>query len=498
MAIFKKSFTKPLPGGAEVFVHGGQRLARWVDRHGRKRTARITTGRDGTERVLLVTTTHTVRFRDAGGVVRQVSSRCRSKDAARAIQSDLCHRVELVRAGVLSAEEEAVAAHSSTRITVHVENYIRHVALRACPEHVGNTTRLLKRVVDECGFQRLSDMQASPLENWLTLRRSEGMGARTLNTYRDSISSFAAWCIANNRLTNNPFVKVPKADAKAGCRRRRRAMSEDEIGRLLKVAQLRPLAEYGRRTEKANLDHAPAKRSNWIRCPLSFEGIEDAADRGRLALSESPGYSRMLKQRGRERALIYKMLILTGLRRGELASLTVGQVVLEGDAPHLVLDAADEKNRKGATIPLRKDLAADVRSFLRERPTDLRLPTASGPRASDKLFDVPRSLVRVLDRDMAAAGIPKVDDRGRVLDVHALRTTFGTLLSRAGVSLRTAQAVMRHSDPRLTANVYTDPVLLDVAGAVQALPTIPLDTGTGNGTLNNQAGDAVNAVAKPA
>ena len=61
--------------------------------------------------------------------------------------------------------------------------------------------------------------------------------------------------------------------------------------------------------------------------------------------------------------------------------------------------------------------------------------------------------------------------------MHALRTTFGTLLSRGGVPLRTAQAAMRHSDPKLTANVYTDPKLLDVHGALDALPSLPLDAG---------------------
>jgi hypothetical protein len=35
---------------------------------------------------------------------------------------------------------------------------------------------------------------------------------------------------------------------------------------------------------------------------------------------------------------------------------------------------------------------------------------------------------------------------------------------------------MRHSDPSLTANVYTDPRLLDVAGAMDALPLLPLYT----------------------
>jgi Phage integrase family len=79
-----------------------------------------------------------------------------------------------------------------------------------------------------------------------------------------------------------------------------------------------------------------------------------------------------------------------------------------------------------------------------------------------------------LNRDLKAAGIPKRDDRGRVIDVHAMRTTFGTLLSKGGVPLRTAQAAMRHSDPSLTANVYTDPRLLDVGAALNALPALPL------------------------
>ena len=48
------------------------------------------------------------------------------------------------------------------------------------------------------------------------------------------------------------------------------------------------------------------------------------------------------------------------------------------------------------------------------------------------------------------------------------------LLSKAGVPLRTAQAAMRHNDPSLTANVYTDPKLLDAAGAVASLPDLPL------------------------
>jgi len=42
-------------------------------------------------------------------------------------------------------------------------------------------------------------------------------------------------------------------------------------------------------------------------------------------------------------------------------------------------------------------------------------------------------------------------------------------------SPRTAQHAMRHSDMRLTMNVYTDPRLLDIAGAVDALPMLLID-----------------------
>ena len=40
-------------------------------------------------------------------------------------------------------------------------------------------------------------------------------------------------------------------------------------------------------------------------------------------------------------------------------------------------------------------------------------------------------------------------------------------LSKNGVAPRTARAAMRHSSLNLTMNVYTDPGLLDVTGAVE-------------------------------
>ena len=133
--------------------------------------------------------------------------------------------------------------------------------------------------------------------------------------------------------------------------------------------------------------------------------------------------------------------------------------------PFVTLNAADEKNRQGSTIPLRADLANDLKEWLSDtpRPNSLRLCDCKATDDSKRpLFTVPAGLVRILNRDLRTAGIAKRDECGRTIDVHALRTSFGTLLSKGGVTPRTAQATMRHSKIDLTMNVYTDPKLLDV------------------------------------
>ena len=159
----------------------------------------------------------------------------------------------------------------------------------------------------------------------------------------------------------------------------------------------------------------------------------------------------------------------------------LGQIEFTAPVAYAVLNPADEKNRKGSSIPLRADLAAELSSWLEERLHELqeqarrkRKPIPARLPAPTRLFNIPSGLTRIFDRDLAVAGIPKRDERNRVVDVHALRVTFGTHLCAAGVPLRTAQAAMRHSKPELTANVYTDPRLLDVAGAINSLPALAL------------------------
>ncbi len=69
----------------------------------------------------------------------------------------------------------------------------------------------------------------------------------------------------------------------------------------------------------------------------------------------------------------------------------------------------------------------------------------------------------VTDAQTGKTRIDKTYADGRTLDVHCLRHTFATLLSKSGVVPRMAQELMRHSDIRLTMNVYTYPQLIDTA-----------------------------------
>jgi hypothetical protein len=65
-----------------------------------------------------------------------------------------------------------------------------------------------------------------------------------------------------------------------------------------------------------------------------------------------------------------------------------------------------------------------------------------------------------------------------VVDFHALRATYITLLVKGGASVKVAQELARHSDPKLTMNVYTKLGVHDLTGALDALPSLTGDEPT--------------------
>ena len=423
----------------------------------------MTIGRNGSDRIVTTAATYTAKYRDGAGIVREIATGCRSKDGALSVLKELTDRAERVRSNILTVAEDRISDHQHTPLADHFAAFEQHLRAKGCTDtHRDSTLRYLRRLAEECRCSRLKDLTRDSLERWLSDRQAEGISAGARNGYREAWIGFVNWCVRTGRLLNNPLKSIPLADAKADCRRKRRSMTEAELMRLLDATHRRPL-----------LDAMTIRRGSNKGKPIANVGDERR---------------RKLERLGRERALIYKTYLLTGLRKSELASLTVASLELDGPMPYAVLNAAEEKNRHGSEIPLRADLVNDLREWLVDKLEAVRseamasngqtVPLPEPPTelpADTPLFNVPAGLVRILDRDLKLAGITKRDERGRTVDIHGLRMTFGTLLSVGGVAPRTAQAAMRHSSIDLTMAVYTDPKLLDVYGAMNALPELLLD-----------------------
>ena len=168
------------------------------------------------------------------------------------------------------------------------------------------------------------------------------------------------------------------------------------------------------------------------------------------------------------RRLLYLTAAFTGLRIGELRQLVWSDVKLAEGLPRIVARASTTKNRREAVIPLHPKLVEEFRE---------RVGTAEVSPVA-QVFPECSNSDRFIRREMQKAGIPVLDESGRKLDFHSLRYTFATRLAAQGVPQRLAQELMRHSDPRLTANIYTDVSKLPTFEAMRTLAWLSTEKDT--------------------
>jgi len=459
-SLFKQTVTRPLPAKAELFDRNGERFARWTAK-GKKKTAKVI-GDGDSIRIQTESTTWYARVRMADGSRADIPTRCKDRSAAMTRMSELVAEQEKIRAGVITQSEAKTAKHGHRAYADTVNAYIDNMVARGRAKNTRKATKsYLESVGKSLGWRTLRDIDRAGLERWLSMRATTPkdpekpnsvMGARTHNAHVAAFHSFGTWCLRQGYVKANPFAGTLKRDERADRRRVRRAVTTDELTRLLEAARMRPLQE-------AML-------------------VRRGEHKGELIAKVSPETEDRLLWLGVTRAMAYLVAASTGLRWGELRSITIGALQLDANPPHMVLEARNEKARRGDQIPLRADVATAMRHYVSERRSRLLGPSADsvtpfpGTFDNEPVFEVPEKMHKVFDADCAAAGIPKKDGAGRAIDVHALRHTFGTNLAKAGVPLQVAQHAMRHSNPALTSNVYTHLGLLDVAGAVEKLPSI--------------------------
>ena len=244
--VFKPTLTKPATAGAETFVRKGERFARWKDRKGKTRTAPLTVGKDGSERIVIESPCYVAKYRDGAGVVQRRGDRLPRRNRRPASAGGPgAPKAELVRA------RRDDRGRSRRRGPPGRATRRAPRRLRRTPPGEGSDEDSPggHRPLPAPARRRLRFRDArrpaprSPGALACPARTPEGMSARTRNAYRNALASFCNWCVETNRLAVNPFDAVPKANEKADPRRQRRAMTEPELVKLLAVARERPLLE---------------------------------------------------------------------------------------------------------------------------------------------------------------------------------------------------------------------------------------------------------------
>ena len=376
------------------------------------------------------------RFTDALGREKRIPL-CTDKQAALAMLKEEVQKVDRQRAGL----EDPVDDQMQRPIKEHVADFRRHQESKDnTPEYIDELIIKIERFVKECRWRRVVHITASDVESFLgDLRSREELSIQTSNHYLRAIKGFTRWLTINRRLTRNPLDSLSMLNARVDRRHDRRPLSSEEFSRLLRAAETGPPIE-------------------------SLSGID--------------------------RAMLYVLAAWTGLRRGELGSLTLGSFKLKGNPPTVTVEAAYSKHRREDKQVLHQELVQRLKAWLKIRePADGEILFA----ISKRVTGVNRKTAKMMRDDLAAARrvwlseakdkkelrrreksdfLKYQDSAGRFADFHANRHTFITNLCKAEVSPKMAQALARHSDIRLTMNLYSHVDLGDQSAAIRKLPGV--------------------------
>ena len=137
------------------------------------------------------------------------------------------------------------------------------------------------------------------------------------------------------------------------------------------------------------------------------------------------------------------MAVESGLRRGELRSLTVASVDLKG-LRIFVKGGPDgaTKNKDEATQYITPETGELLREYIKGKMPNVPLSPTIHHRSG-----------KMVRQDCEAAGIEAENHKGK-LGLHSLRHTCGSYLLAHGVHPKEVQEIMRHKDYGLTMNRY--------------------------------------------
>lgn len=212
-----------------------------------------------------------------------------------------------------------------------------------------------------------------------------------------------------------------------------------------------------------------AKDQGWLAedplAGLKPPRLGDAGRRKRRRAFSRDELLRLLSAAPERRSRAYRLAALSGFRRVELGRMEKRDFHPVGDRPIWRLRAEAAKNRRLDVVPI----VPDALPLALELWQSLPAPTSrlvSSPLLCGSVPDP-----KTVNRDLAAAGIPKRDGEGRWADFHSLRYTFCRLMS--GVCpIQVVKVLMRHASIQLTCDLYGELGIDEAGEAVWALPKV--------------------------
>ncbi len=329
----------------------------------------------------------------------------------RAASEQLGARLDRAKAQGSEGLSDPFKAHRNRPTGDHVADWIAELRQLSRDEvYIGLCEFRMGRLIGDCGWKLLGDISAESFIRW---RQAAQVTVGTARKRGSNVKAMGA-------RTQNHYLTTAITFCRWAVKRKRVASH--------------PLS-----------DVAPVETAGQLR-------------RQRRALTEDE-LTALLGAVPSRHQLVYRIILGTGLRRDELRQLRWGDVKLNAPMPHIQLRAETTKAKRADVLPLRADLAALLKEHRGIADDGDRVCRTLPSMTSHKLY---------LER----AGIAYQDDRGRRVDFHALRHTYGSMLAKAGVAPRVAMSLMRHTDLRLTMNTYTDPRIFDMAGAVEKMPAL--------------------------
>ncbi len=432
--VYKRTQRKPIPAGAAIIERRGEKWLTWTDGNG-KHSARLAAAGKA---VLVDRPGYEIQWFDENGQRRKESVRCGDKATAEQIAAQRELDVLQRQKGIIDPAQERMADQGRRPIVEHVADY--EAKLRTAGrtgKHVADMIAMLRAVATWAGFATAADISADVVNRFAAGLKERNFSARRIEAHLTAAKGFTRWLTAQSKLPADPLVSVKKPSPKSDRRRERRMLLPRELEWLRSVTL--------------------SEASEWRGIPAP------------------------------ERVTLYATAVQTGLRQGELRSLTRGRLFLEGPQPYVTCKAGSTKNRKDARQYVQADLAAELRTlaatkapgatvFAMPCETDvarmLRFDLATARREWLKAAEHdPAEHARRLESDFLGT----VNHEGETLDFHALRHTCGAWLAMAGASPKAVQAVMRHSTIVLTMDTYGHLFPGEEAATIARLPSMLTD-----------------------